>query len=299
MSLLRLGPVCALLLLGCSAKQTFVRNMNIPPARLVSKLPKECILRENGSTRAVFSSGYYGFNELWMMYFEAGHGWHRPLYLAQPIITNTPYAWTFKRDTLFVRTGTKTTSPVHYQVRKPFLLFAEYSQLAMSQILHDADGDGLSDFSEEVLWTDASNPDSDGDGIEDGQDPNPLAATPSRLTLHERLHTHVIETELRSLKTDQLVVVEQLSTKPLTYTRPHGLVLTMPADEVDEFVSEQGYGIPVLSATVKDTLKHYKVSFTHFIAPDYAWGFEALYGLNRKKTAWKRIKIYQEWGVVP
>lgn len=101
------------------------------------------------------------------------------------------------------------------------------------------------------------------------------------------------------MKTDQLAVVEQLNAKPLTYTRPAGLVLTMPADRVDEFVSEQGYGIPVLSATVTDTLKQYKVSFTCFIAPDYAWGFEALYGLNRKKTAWKKLKTYQEWGVVP
>ncbi len=299
MSLVRLGWVCIALLLGCSVKQTFVKNITIPPARLVSRLPKGCIIRENGSTWAVFASRYYGFNELWMMYFEAGHGWHRPLYLAQPIITNTPYAWTFKRDTLFVRTGTKTTSPVHYQVRKPFLLFAEYSQLAMSQIVHDADADGLSDFGEEVLWTDAANPDSDGDGIEDGQDSNPLAATPARLTLHERLHKQVIETELRALTTDQLAVVEQLSQKALSYTRPYGLVLTMPADRVDEFVSRQGYGIPVLSATIKDTLNQYKVSFTFFVAPDSAWGFEALYGLNRKKTAWKRIKIYQEWGVVP
>ena len=40
----------------------------------------------------------------------------------------------------------------------------------------DRDGDGLSDEQERLFGTDPDNPDSDGDGILDGQDPTPLPA---------------------------------------------------------------------------------------------------------------------------
>jgi len=38
----------------------------------------------------------------------------------------------------------------------------------------DSDGDGLTDFQELLLGTDADNPDTDGDGFKDGEDPYPL-----------------------------------------------------------------------------------------------------------------------------
>jgi hypothetical protein len=299
MSHLRQSLICILLLLGCSAKQTFFKKMPASPARIFSRLPKSCIFKQNGATGAIFISHYYGFSELWMLYHEAKSGWRHPLYMAQPILTDIPYSWMFVGDSLIIKALRQATNQGRYKIRKPFLAFADSSRLSMAQIVHDADNDGLADYAEEVLWTDASNPDTDGDGLEDGLDTNPFADDSLRLTQHERLHKQVIETRLRALDSDQLVVVVQPGKRAIPYTRRSGIVLCMPADKVDEYIETQGYGIPVLSAAIKDTLDNHKVDFTFFVAPDSAWGFEALYGPNKKHTAWKRKILYKEWGVTP
>jgi hypothetical protein len=287
------------MLLGCAAKQAVVTNMQKPPQRILSQLPKGCQFEKNGSTVAVFISNYYGFRELWMLFNEAAHGWHKPLYLAQPVLANIPYFWSFKNDTLLIKITAAERSLGLYQVRKPFLAFVDSSRLAMKQILQDTDADGLTDYCEEVLWTDAVNPDTDGDGIDDGLDANPFADDSLHLTHHEHLHRQIIETELRALESDELAVVEQPGKRAIPYSRRSGIVLCMPAGKVDDYIATQGYGIPVLSAAIKDTLQYHKVDFTFFITPDSAWGFEALYALNKKRTAWKKKNQLKEWGVMP
>ncbi len=51
-----------------------------------------------------------------------------------------------------------------------------YLEIPFSALEKDTDRDGLSDIAEERLLTDAENPDTDGDGILDGQDSLPLVA---------------------------------------------------------------------------------------------------------------------------
>ncbi len=62
--------------------------------------------------------------------------------------------------------------------------------VSLASVLEDTDGDGIPDQTERLLGTSASSRDSDADGVEDGQDPAPLAGpprTPEQLAVAEAL----------------------------------------------------------------------------------------------------------------
>ncbi|HYM34404.1 MAG TPA: thrombospondin type 3 repeat-containing protein, partial [Steroidobacteraceae bacterium] len=58
-----------------------------------------------------------------------------------------------------------------------------YIELLLEDLMRDSDGDGLTDLLEDKLRTDPNNPDTDGDGLDDGIDPLPqvsVKAAPHR-----------------------------------------------------------------------------------------------------------------------
>jgi hypothetical protein len=118
--------------------------------------------------------------------------------LSNPESRVVAYLWT-ENTTLLNRDATessitRTFSPGNHTVR--VRVIDDLGNAAVDEVVIvvkatpalnlsvDADNDGLSDEQERILGTDPLNPDSDGDGIIDSQDPNPLVpskAEPSRL----------------------------------------------------------------------------------------------------------------------
>ena len=146
-----------------------------------------------------------------------------------------------------------------------------------------------------MLWTDPYLNDTDGDGKADGYDQNPLAAPTKVLSIHEQLHKFIVEQELEYYTTDQLVIVEQINNQPMEYERQSGIILSMPPDTCDAFINFFGYGVPVITASIRDTLKKYIVNFQYFIDPENAGGYDALYDWDGVFKEWVRKKIYYQW----
>jgi len=250
---------------------------------------------KNGLYWTLFTSNYYGFLEFWLAFSKDKKTWSWPLYTGIPVHLN--YLYSVKIDSMnnfTINRWIRPFSPRTY-TRSTVDSLTNTFKILKSDLFYDLDADGLSDLAEFMLWTDPMNNDTDGDGKADGYDQNPLAAPPQNLFLHEQLHKFIIEHELENFSTDQLVIVEQINNKPMEYKRSNGLILSMPHDSCDAFLNRFGYGVPFISATVRDTLKKYKVSFQYFIEPKNAWGYDALYDWNKKYQKWVRKKTYYRW----
>lgn len=163
-------------------------------------------------------------------------------------------------------------------------------------LYNDMDGDGLNDLSEDILWTDPYQIDTDGDGKADGFDQNPLAGEAKELSLKAQLHKYIIEFELEEYMSNRMVAVEQYDNTPMEYKRPHGIVLSLSSGACDAFVQTSGYGIPVLTCTVKDTLEEtLKASFQFFVAPDDAWGYDFTCKWDQHFEEWSQFQVIHEW----
>jgi hypothetical protein len=248
-----------------------------------------------GNNWGLFVSKYYGFAEFWTCFRKQGEDWGRPVYTGVPARPGF-YDWDMNEYKFTMKYKRKNVHPRNFTyVRDNILSKADSIEIPLASLYLDSDMDGLSDLAEDVLWTDRDNNDSDGDGKADGYDPNPLAGEPEKLFIHERLHKTIIEKELRSFESSQMVLVEQINHKPMEYDRPQGFVLSLSPEDLDEFVNINGYGVPILTTAIKDTLRKYKVSFQFFVAPDDAWGYDALYDWDRKKGIFVRKRVYSDW----
>ncbi|OGC01166.1 hypothetical protein A2V82_13970 [candidate division KSB1 bacterium RBG_16_48_16] len=254
---------------------------------------------DQDSTRwAIFSSNHFSFYEFWISYEIKDGLWHKPAYTGIPTITSGKYRWTIEHNALEIELTDINHFYYSYSrnyARETVDTKKLKNRIVFGELARDSDLDGLTDLSENVIWTDPLNNDSDGDGKADGFDQNPLAAPANSLKILQRLHKHIIEQELRAMPSGQLVIVEQFDHQLMEYERDRGLILNMPSDTIDAYVNVFGWGTPILTAAVKDTLRMYKVRFQFFIAPDDAWGYEALYDWDKKRHRWIRKRIWEDW----
>jgi len=260
-----------------------------------------------GRRWVLFPSSYYGFVEFWLASAEKESSWSRPLYTGIPAYPG-PLEWGVEGDRFWLsRKGARDRAEKSYSwladlmsrsgiyVRDTALAYRDSITFSLSALGDDGDGDGLTDSAEFALMTDPKNSDSDGDGAADGVDRNPLAVPADELQMHGRLHKFIIEKELVEFRASQLVLVEQWNGVAMEYRREQGLVLSLSPAQLDSLIVNSGYGIPILTAAIKDTLRKYKVSYQFFVAPDDAWGYEALYDWNPERSEWVRKRVYWEW----
>ncbi|MBN2412858.1 hypothetical protein JXQ31_14310 [candidate division KSB1 bacterium] len=259
-------------------------------------IPSIVVLPDNNDYYwTFFTSHYYGFLEYWLAFSKDKKNWSRPLYTGIPATIN--YIYRVNIDSTnnitisrYFRPSTQST-----YTRATVDSLQDTFTVYKSDLFYDLDADGLTDLAEFMLRTDPLNNDTDGDGKSDGYDQNPLAAYRQNLSIHEQLHKFIIESELSLYTSDQLVIVEQINNKPIEYKRSNGIILSMPPDSCDTFINLFGYGVPVLTAAVTDTLKKYKVSFQYFFDPDNAGGYDALFDWDHKFKKWVRKKTYFQW----
>ncbi len=298
--------VFLLILLLCSGCGTIVITnsifYNFPAIggdKSNNNIPTLVVLKDNsGLYWSLFASNNYGFIEYWLSFSKDKKNWSRPLFTGIPASIN--YLYNIKIDssnTFILKRYFRPTYQNSY-IRATVDSQKNTYKINKSDLFYDLDADGLTDLAEFMLRTDPLNIDTDGDGKADGYDQNPLAAPSDSLSLHEQLHKFIIEHQLENYPSSQLVIVEQLNHKPVEYKRSSGIILSMPPDSCDAFINLFGYGVPVLTATVRDTLEKYKVSFQYFVDPKTASGFDALFDWDPKNKKWVRKKIYYQWEAV-
>jgi hypothetical protein len=261
-------------------------------------VPTVAIIHDStGTYWSIFSSTFFGFHEFWVAYSHDARNWSRPLYTGIPVLPSDNYSIRVTKHQINVDWFGEMTPALHRDYYRAFVDTTNRGYTIFKHTLYqDSDADGLSDLSEDVLWTDPLKIDTDGDGKADGYDQNPLAATPDSMSLHDKLHKAMIEFELEEFYSNQLVVVEQLNSKPMEYNRYEGLVLSLSTGGCDAFVNETGYGVPILTCTVKDTLQQrLKASFQFFIAPDNAWGYDTVCRWSESEQDFIDFVVFNEW----
>ncbi len=277
----------------------YLSNTILIDSEIVSiyDLPRSMVAKDDqGYSWAIYPSRAYGFSEFWIAFSRDGKNWQEPVYTGFPIAGTTQYEWDIKNDTLRVRMKSRPHDLLRVKyLRETTVGRLDSCALSLRDVYTDTDMDGLTDLSEEVLRTNKAENDTDHDGKADGFDQNPLAAPAKKLLVHDRLHKFIVEQELKSIEGSELVIVEQINNKPMEYERTKGLILSLSSDSADAFVNRFGYGVPILTTTIRDTLKKYRVSFQYFVAPEDAWGYDALYDWDRKQQTWQRKRLYSSW----
>ncbi len=261
-------------------------------------IPTTCIIKDSSNIFwSVFTSDYLGFHEFWVSYSHDAIHWSRPLYTGVPVLPSNNYQIKASRRQLdFDWRGDLEPQEMRQYYRAIIDTTIMGYTVYKSTLYEDTDGDGLSDLLEDRIWTDPNLLDTDKDDKADGFDQNPLAAPAKDLTLQEKLHKRIIEFELQEFDTNQLVIVEQYNEKPMEYEREAGLVLSMSSGAVDAFVEFTGYGVPILTCTVKDTSNNMlKASFQFFVAPDDAWGYDLVCRWSKRAKDWTNFKVFNQW----
>lgn len=263
-----------------------------------SNIPAKCIILDSsGIYWSIFTSDFFGFHEFWTSYSNDAVNWSKALYTGIPVlplshyqirVTNNRFDFDWSGELLhidkpqYLRASIDTTV-LGYTIYK-------------STLYEDTDADGLSDLAEDMLWTNILKMDTDNDGKADAFDQNPLAAILEKMTIEQKLHKHVIDQELYEFYSNQLVVVEQFQNTPMEYQRETGFILSLSSAACDAFVEVHGYGVPIFSCSLKDTLENkYKVSFQFFVAPDDAWGYDSIYEVVPTELGIKEYKFLGEW----
>ncbi|HUT28884.1 MAG TPA: HEAT repeat domain-containing protein [Sedimentisphaerales bacterium] len=157
---------------------------------------------ETGKTWAIFPWSRYGRQDIWLTSSTGKDSWSKPILLdlsGMPHLVRTSERAFDKKCQLQVEGDSVTVT-----------CDGTTAKTSTSRSLTDSDNDGLPDIVEERFLTDMKNPDSDGDGVADGNDSNPL--TP---VIKEPNDTHEIRQAVFSVlfatceSRDAVVVVDK------------------------------------------------------------------------------------------
>ncbi|RPH91917.1 MAG: hypothetical protein EHM72_18195 [Calditrichaeota bacterium] len=245
-----------------------------------AELPEKIIIRDAGQRYwTFFRSSFYGFDEFWTAYSTDKENWSRPLCTGIPVLPGKSYQ---------IRVGLHQIDidwfpPFDFSAPQQYFRAAidttvDGYTILKSTLYKDSDSDGLSDLSEDVLWTQPFNMDTDDDSLADGYDTNPLAAHNIGFTVEEKLHQYILEFEMNEFPSNQLIIAEQPSEHPIEYKRKKGIVLSLSPQGCDAYLAAHGYGVPILTCNVTPLESgRYQAFFQFFISPDDAWGYDSIF----------------------
>lgn len=249
---------------------------------------------KHGTYWALFISNWYGYHDLWLTSSSDGHSWDKPIFTTIPAVGGC-YNWNIYDYKLSVKLVKRLPDKLQFwRFRTSWYALEDSCVIPIRDLVQDVDADGLTDLAEYVLHTNPSDLDTDNDGKADGYDQNPLSAPADTLSKEASLHKFIIEQELSLLNSTCAVLVEKYGDFEIEYDRDSGIVLSMPSDSIDAYLQEYDYGIPVFTANVEPaTNGMFKATFTLFVTPEDAEGWEALY--KWEKSEWKRKKTRESW----
>jgi hypothetical protein len=156
-------------------------------------------LDRRGVKWAVFEWGVYPGTkerdwELWLTRSQEGGGWGRPVFLNIP----------------FHRYADDKRCRLQVEGER-FLLDCQGAahRFTLAEKQRDTDGDSLADLVERRLGTDLRHPDSDGDGVPDGKDGNPLTPPLDRTDDTTQIRQAVFSFMYATSDSEDVLVVEQ------------------------------------------------------------------------------------------
>jgi hypothetical protein len=135
------------------------------------------VCRDSEAYWAVFPSRFSGVDGMWLTSTHDSVWWEMPELLS----TEMPV---FSRTGLQEFTLRKCGRTVTFVSRDPHLLKVDKFEQTydLGALRNDADSDGLPDLWELLYGTSPGNPDSDGDGVNDSKDRNPLTSSKNKPT---------------------------------------------------------------------------------------------------------------------
>jgi hypothetical protein len=165
---------------------------------------------------AVLGSDKYGYYDSYVTFSSDLIHWSTPQYTGLPVSEH----YAFHEKKLLELDGT-TIRAIH-----------------LKDIEKDSDNDGLKDREEEVLLTDANNPDTDGDGIDDFKDFDPIRKSiknPSEsMRVREMVIKEFFSTVWVSRRGDLLIIVSE-SEETQTFNNPKFRILSFNPAEYERY----------------------------------------------------------------
>jgi hypothetical protein len=121
----------------------------------------------------------------------------------------------------------------------------------LADLERDRDADGLTDIEEQRLITDAWDPDTDGDGVRDGEDRSPLGSA-GPTTAADEVWVAAYRSVIRPAATDSLVVAVRSGSRLEVGGEPSGRLLVLREDELGLYQRRFGLRAPmVLAVTMR------------------------------------------------
>jgi len=242
---------------------------------------------ENNQFCAVLSSRKYAFNEAYLMFSNDLVHWDQPLYTGVRI----------GRDFVYTE-----STYIYYKKKLSHLCGNVVISIDLPNLKKDSDNDGLTDIEEEVLFTDCNNPDTDGDGVKDLNDINPLRKPVETPTDTMQIRQAVLNKYIGKKKgygQGGLLIVASESGETRCFENLGPRVLSFNGSEYrlyeKRFRPEKGYFFKILfeSITFSRDKRSAEVEFSYHFAPLAAAGYKMR--LRKVDNEWIVISVIQTW----
>jgi len=175
-----------------------------------------------------------GYNDVWIWRSPDGKSRGRPLFTGVTAPQRTPGQFLALSRLDVSGTGASLAYRVPGEDRP------RQAILGWAELEADGDDDELSDRAERRLGTDPTRKDSDGDGMSDAEDNNPLAAARADLSDKQKILREVFFSYFTFFRQRGIVVVDRGVDDPLEYPGRRDPVLTLRRETIRKMQAEAG-----------------------------------------------------------
>jgi hypothetical protein len=203
---------------------------------------------ERGALYALETSFKFGANDIYLSYSRDGKTWNKPLFSGLSLSQESG----LESCTVSV-SGAKIEIAYDKAVDFGKSSKREKVSFTLSDLERDTDHDGLTDVEEVRLRTDPARADTDGDGVKDSEDMNPLVAK-KELTAMQKIRQAAFRRIIQMKDVDQarifgssLLIVQTPSSEKQEFQGHDFFVLNLTEEEVNDFKSQFGDGVCVIS----------------------------------------------------
>jgi hypothetical protein len=224
---------------------------------------------EEGERWAVVALWWYGSHEdLWIIHSTDGETWSYPLFTGLGRLARGDSRYQMRLE---VRAGkVRILYPRHDVPPNASRVARAEEEISIADLTRDSDRDGLYDVEERRLRTDPRKPDTDGDGLVDGEDLNPLVGrNPRQLTDEQAIRQAVFRRHVHDEV--KLTVIQAEPADRQEYLGGFGgITLSLSKQEIAEFRKEAGGGVPTFSfgeIRFSQEGNYAELEFTDYAAP--------------------------------